>query len=75
MVHSNSSKAYISQVKNGRRRLRAYRTAFASILAKRGVDSLHITRLGRWESISMVERYTGSVKFEDSLKLYQSILN
>ena len=52
-----------------------FRRTFASILAKRGVDSLHIMRLGRWESISMVERYTRSVQFEDSLKLYQSILS
>jgi len=52
-----------------------FRRTFASILAKRGVDSLHIMRLGRWESISMVERYTRSIKFEDSLKLYQSILS
>ena len=52
-----------------------FRRTFASILAKRGVDSLHIMRLGRWESISMVERYTRSVKFEDSLKLYTAIVN
>jgi len=52
-----------------------FRRTFASILAKRGVDSLHIMRLGRWESISMVERYTRSVKFEDSLKLYSAIVN
>jgi site-specific recombinase XerD len=51
-----------------------FRRTFASILAKRGVDSLHIMRLGRWESIQMVERYTRSVKFEDSLKLYSSIV-
>jgi len=50
-----------------------FRRAFASILAKKGIDSLHIMRLGRWESISMVERYTRSVKFEDSLKLYRAI--
>ncbi len=30
------------------------RRTFASILAKRGVDSLHIMRLGRWESLTMV---------------------
>ena len=48
---------------------------FASILAKRGIDTLHIMRLGRWESIQMVERYTRSVKFEDSLKLYSSIVS
>ncbi|MFC1955729.1 tyrosine-type recombinase/integrase [Chloroflexota bacterium] len=50
-----------------------FRRTFASILAKRGVDSLHIMRLGRWESIQMVERYTRSVKFEDSFKLYQNL--
>ncbi len=48
---------------------------FASILAKRGVDSLHIMRLGRWESIQMVERYTRSVKFDDSLRLYSAIVD
>jgi len=52
-----------------------FRRTFASILAKRGVDSLHIMRLGRWESIQMVERYTRSVRFEDSLKLYSSIVD
>ncbi len=30
-------------------------------------------RLGRWESIGMVERYTRSVKFEDSVNLYLPI--
>ncbi|MCW4012978.1 MAG: site-specific integrase [Candidatus Bathyarchaeota archaeon] len=52
-----------------------FRRTFASILAKRGVDSLHIMRLGRWESIQMVERYTRSVQFEDSLKLYTDIVS
>ena len=51
-----------------------FRRTFASILAKRGVDSLHIMRLGRWSSIQMVERYTRSVQFEDSLKLYSDIV-
>jgi len=51
-----------------------FRRTFASILAKRGVDSLHIMRLGRWESIAMVERYTRSVRFDDSLKLYSDIV-
>lgn len=51
-----------------------FRRTFACILAKRGIDCLHIMRLGRWESISMVERYTRSVRFEDSLKLYKSIV-
>ena len=51
-----------------------FRRTFASILAKRGVDSLHIMRLGRWASIQMVERYTQSIQFEDSLKLYSDIV-
>ena len=51
------------------------RRTFASILAKKGIDSLHIMRLGRWESIQMVERYTRSVKFEDSLKLYSPVVD
>ena len=49
-----------------------FRRTFASILAKRGLDSLHIMRLGRWESMAMVERYTRSVRFEDSLKFYKA---
>jgi site-specific recombinase XerD len=48
------------------------RRTFASILAKNGIDSLHIKRLGRWESIAPVERYTGSVRFEDCLKFYKA---
>jgi site-specific recombinase XerD len=52
-----------------------FRRTFASILAKRGIDSLHIMRLGRWECLAMVERYTRSVKFEDSLKLYSAIVH
>jgi len=52
-----------------------FRRTFASILAKRGIDSLHIMRLGRWESIQMVERYTRSVQFEDSLRFYKAPLS
>jgi site-specific recombinase XerD len=52
-----------------------FRRTFASILAKRGVDSLHIMRLGRWESMAMVERYTRSVRFEDSMKFYAAIVS
>jgi site-specific recombinase XerD len=50
-----------------------FRRTFASLLAKKGIDNLHIMRLGRWESISMVERYTRSVRFEDSLRFYQEL--
>ena len=52
-----------------------FRRTFASILAKKGIDSLHIMRLGRWESIQMVERYTRSVTFQDSLKFYKAPLS
>ena len=51
-----------------------FRRSFATILAKKGVDSLHIMRLGRWESIQMVERYTRTVSFSDSLKMYSPII-
>jgi len=50
-----------------------FRRTFASLLSKNGIDSLHIMRLGRWESMAMVERYTRSVKFEDSLRLYNEL--
>jgi site-specific recombinase XerD len=52
-----------------------FRRTFASILAKRGVDALHIKRLGRWESMVMVEHYTRSVKFEDSMRFYTAIVS
>jgi site-specific recombinase XerD len=51
-----------------------FRRTFASILAKRGVDALHIKRLGRWESMAMVEHYTRSVRFEDSMRFYTAIV-
>ena len=52
-----------------------FRRTFASVLARRGVDSLHIMRLGRWETLAMVDRYTKSVKFEDSMKFYAAIVS
>ena len=48
-----------------------FRRAFASNLHRRGLDVEHIMRLGGWESLDMVLRYTRSVKFEDSLRLYR----
>jgi integrase/recombinase XerC len=51
-----------------------FRRTFATILAMKGIDSIHIMRLGRWESISMVERYTRAIQFEDSLKLYNAMI-
>jgi site-specific recombinase XerD len=53
----------------------SFRRAFASILLKSGTDSLDIKRLGRWQTLQMVDRYTRSVQFEDSLKHYKSPLD
>ena len=50
-----------------------FRRTFASNLHRAGLDIEHIMRLGGWESLDMVVRYTRSVKFEDSLKLYRSL--
>jgi site-specific recombinase XerD len=50
----------------------SFRRAFASMLKRMGIDSLTIKTLGRWESLAMVDRYTKSVTFEDSLKHYKS---
>jgi len=52
----------------------SFRRAFASILLKSGTDSLDIKRLGRWQNLQMVDRYTRSVQFEDSLRHYRSPL-
>jgi integrase/recombinase XerC len=48
-----------------------FRRTFASNLHRKGVDVEHIMRLGGWETLEMVVRYTKSVKFEDSLKMYE----
>jgi len=50
-----------------------FRRTFASNLHRRGLDIEHIMRLGGWESLDMVLRYTRSVRFEESLRLYQMI--
>ncbi len=50
-----------------------FRRTFASNLHRAGIDIEHIMRLGGWSSLDMVLTYTKSVKFEDSLKIYQSI--
>jgi len=48
-----------------------FRRTFACLLRKAGVDTMTIKDLGRWESLEIVQRYTRSVAFEDSLKLYE----
>jgi integrase/recombinase XerD len=50
-----------------------FRRTFASNLHRAGLDVEHIMRLGGWESLDMVVRYTRSVRFEESLRLYQSV--
>ncbi len=50
-----------------------FRRTFASNLHRAGLDVEHIMRLGGWESLDMVLRYTRSVKFEDSLRLYRRL--
>jgi integrase/recombinase XerC len=52
-----------------------FRRTFACLLRKAGVDTMTIRDLGRWESIQMVERYTRSVTFLDSLKYYKPPLS
>ncbi len=51
-----------------------FRRTFACLLRKAGVDILTIKDLGRWESLEMVQRYTRSVSFQDSLKFYRAPL-
>ena len=50
-----------------------FRRTFASNLHRKGLDVEHIMRLGGWESLDMVLRYTRSVKFENSLNLYKEL--
>ena len=51
-----------------------FRRTFACLLGKAGVDTMTIKDLGRWESLEMVQRYTRSVSFHDSLKFYKAPL-
>ncbi|KTB48661.1 Site-specific recombinase XerD [Dehalogenimonas alkenigignens] len=52
-----------------------FRRTFACLLRKAGVDTMTIKDLGRWESIEMVQRYTRSIRFQDSLKFYSGPLS
>lgn len=51
-----------------------FRRTFACLLRKDGVDTMTVKELGRWESLEMVQRYTRSVNFNDSLKFYKAPL-
>ncbi len=67
------------------RRLRSYtglpcnphtfRRTFACLLREAGLDVMTIKDLGRWESLEMVQRYTRSVTFRDSLRFYKAPLS
>ena len=48
-----------------------FRRTFACLLRRSGIDALTIKDLGRWESLELVQRYTRSVTFEDSMKHYK----
>ena len=48
-----------------------FRRTFACLLRKAGVDTMTIKDRGRWESLEMVQRYTRSISFEDSLRFYK----
>ena len=52
-----------------------FRRTFACLLRRAGLDAITIKDLGRWESVTMVEHYTRSMGFHDSLKLYQGPLS
>ena len=39
------------------------------------IGNLTVNELGRWESLEMVQRYTRSVTFRDSLKFYKGPLS
>jgi site-specific recombinase XerD len=52
-----------------------FRRTFVCLLRKAGVDTMTIKDLGRWESLEMVQRYTRSVTFEDSMKHYKAPLS
>ena len=52
-----------------------FRRTFAYLLRKAGVDTMTIKDLGRWETVAMVEHYTRSIGFHDSLKFYKGPLS
>ena len=52
-----------------------FRRTFACLLRKACMDTMTIKDLGRWESLEMVQRYTRSVTFNDSLKFHKALLS
>lgn len=52
-----------------------FRRTFACLLRQAGLNTLTIKDLGRWETTAMVEHYTRSMGFHDSLKFYKGPLS
>ena len=52
----------------------SFRRGFACRLHRKGLSTLDIQRLGGWESLQMVQRYTASISFEDCLIHYREKL-
>ncbi len=52
-----------------------FRRSFACLLREKGLNTLAIKDLGRWETTTMVEHYTRSMDFHDSLKFYKGPLS
>jgi site-specific recombinase XerD len=52
-----------------------FRRTFAYNLHRVGLDVEHIMRVGRWESLEVVQRYTRSVTFHDSLEFCRAPLS
>ena len=50
-----------------------FRRTFASNLHRVWLDVEHIMRLGCWESLRMVVRYTRSMKFDESLGVMRGL--
>jgi len=51
------------------------RGGFDCRLHREGLSKLDIMRLGGWQDLSIVLRYTRSITFDDCLKHYRAVLN
>jgi len=49
----------------------SFRRGFAIHNLKSGLSTRVVQALGGWDTITMVERYSANLQFEDALKLYQ----
>jgi site-specific recombinase XerD len=51
----------------------SFRRGFCVHQVKSGLSTRVVQALGGWESITMVERYSANLQFEDALRLYRRI--